>query len=77
MDNQDWALANWRAWVAESDPPYLSTAERHGKKHVWISIGGNVGWYFLDGDAVFSEAYTEVTKLVSPKQLQKIKHALQ
>jgi len=44
-NNQDGALAQWRADAAKNDPPFYSVQHRHGRPFVWMNVGGNVGWY--------------------------------
>lgn len=46
MLNQDYALASWREAAAASDPSLYSTRRMNNGVFVWLSIAGNVGWYF-------------------------------
>lgn len=43
--NQDWVLARWREDAAKDDPALYTARFMHGRIFVWLSIGGNIGWY--------------------------------
>lgn len=50
--SQEWALARWREDAARNDPPFYTVEQRHGRRFVWLSVGGNAGWYAPQLDAI-------------------------
>lgn len=64
-NNQDWVLAQWRRDAAKDDPPFYTVREFfRGDRYIWLSIGGNVGWYWPE---MKDEKLVGIRAMASPK----------
>ena len=43
--NQEWVLRRFREDSERDDPEFYTVRWIFGRPHVWMKIGGNVGWY--------------------------------
>lgn len=43
--NQDWVLSEFRRIESKNDPALYSTRKMFGTIVIWLTIGGNLGWW--------------------------------
>lgn len=77
--NQEYALARWRVYAAKGDPKPYTVRSWRGRKLMWLTIAGNTGWHHVapGGKITTLGLDMDVSRLVGPRQKQKIATALQ